>query len=325
MSGMKFRRTCSVCNATFFSPDRKALYCLKCVKKRVVKHVPAEAKVPAPAPAPQQVTRVAPRPAPHVPAPAAVRNKQKSPRAAKAGVATPEVRRRIHEVFEAELASGQVSVREMHTYIANKLWLKRQVVADVLREIIQEKTGISPEQRERAIQMYQRFVESGHRPEGGRRRAISIALGLPYKQVMKLIREWSMAEYEQSPTPSPSRQQLFEIEKLYWEELEKRRYRLTELPQKIADRLGYVTRWQVLRWLDVLHDDERTFSNVPDPPPEIQQQILDAYQEYLGLPSPPEHGLHYSIAGSIEKVSPRQVHKVLQSYRHRMRAEYPLI
>jgi hypothetical protein len=86
-----------------------------------------------------------------------------------------------------------------------------------------------------------------------------------------------------------------------------------------------VTRWQVLRWLDVLHDDERAFSNVPDPAPEVQQQILDAYRAYLESSEPPEHGLHYSIAGQIGKVSPRQVHKVLQSYRHRRRAEYPLI
>ena len=134
-----------------------------------------------------------------------------------------------------------------------------------------------------------------------------------------------MAEYEKSPTPNPSRQQLFEIEKIYWEELGKQRYRRTELPGKIADTRGYVTRWQVLRWLDVLHDDERTFANVPDPSPEIQQQILEAYNKYLESPSPPEHGLHYSIAGQIDKVSPRQVHKVLQSYRHKRRAEYPLI
>ena len=112
---------------------------------------------------------------------------------------------------------------------------------------------------------------------------------------------------------------------MYWDEINQRRYRLTELPDRIAESLGYVTRWQVLRWLDVLHDDQRAFANVPDPAPEAQQQILDAYAEYLGLPSPPEHGLHYSIAGRIAKVSPRQVHKVLQNYRHRMRAEYPLI
>ncbi|HET8675885.1 MAG TPA: hypothetical protein VFO63_08875, partial [Blastocatellia bacterium] len=70
MSGMKFRRTCSVCNATFFSPDRKALYCLKCVKKRVVKHVPAEARAAA------QVTRVAPRPVPQPSVPIAAARKE---------------------------------------------------------------------------------------------------------------------------------------------------------------------------------------------------------------------------------------------------------
>jgi hypothetical protein len=57
----------------------------------------------------------------------------------------------------------------------------------------------------------------------------------------------------------------------------------------------------------------------------VQQRILDAYTEYLTAPAPPEHGLHYSIAGQIGKISPRQVHKVLQNFRHKMRAEYPLI
>jgi hypothetical protein len=97
------------------------------------------------------------------------------------------------------------------------------------------------------------------------------------------------------------------------------------LPSKIAEELGFVSRWQVLRWLDVLHDDQRAFSNVPDPSAEAQQQILEAYIAYLASPAPPEHGLHYSIAGKIAKVSPRQVHKVLQEFRHKMRAEYPLI
>jgi len=100
---------------------------------------------------------------------------------------------------------------------------------------------------------------------------------------------------------------------------------LTELPSKIAENLGYITRWQVLRWLDVLHDDERVFANVPDPVEEIQEQILSAYTEYLKSDSPPEHGLHYTIASQIDKVTPRQVHKVLQGYRHQMRSEYPLI
>ena len=229
------------------------------------------------------------------------------------------------EIYEAEFAQGPIQTREVHAQIASKLWLKRQLVADVIREITQSKIALTDELKARAIEMYQRFVESGHRPEGGRRRAISSALGLPYKQVMKIIREWSMSEYETSPTPNPSRLQLFEIEKMYWNELNEKRYRLTELPSRIADELGYVSRWQVLRWLDVLHDDERAFANVPDPPPQAQHQILEAYVEYLRAPAPPEHGLHYSIAGQIAKVSPRQVHKVLQNHRHKMRSEYPLI
>jgi hypothetical protein len=173
--------------------------------------------------------------------------------------------------------------------------------------------------------MYKRFVENGHRPEGGRRRAIASALSVPFKQVVHLIREWSLSEYAKSPTPSPTREHLFEIEKVYWEELSKKRFRLTEMPERIAERVGFVTRWQVLRWLDVLHDDEHAFDNVPDPPLEVQDQILEAYTEYLSSPLPPEHGLHYTIAGKIGKVTPRQVHKVLQNNRHRMRAEYPLL
>ncbi|HEU5237656.1 MAG TPA: hypothetical protein VFU37_10970 [Pyrinomonadaceae bacterium] len=252
-------------------------------------------------------------------------SRQRPARVAKITTLTPELKRRVIEIYEEEFATRPVQTREVHAQIANKLWLKRQLVADVIREITQSKVALTDELKTRAIEMYQRFVESGHRPEGGRRRAISSALGLPYKQVMKIIREWSMAEYETSPTPNPSRQQLFEIEKMYWNELIKRRYRLTELPSKIADELGYVSRWQVLRWLDVLHDDERAFANVPDPAPEAQQQILDAYTEYLNSAAPPEHGLHYSIAGQIAKVSPRQVHKVLQNHRHKMRADYPLV
>ncbi|HEY7911960.1 MAG TPA: hypothetical protein VIG62_08615 [Blastocatellia bacterium] len=287
------------------------------MKKRVVKHVPQEAKAPAVA------TRVAPRPVPNS-GPVVVR-KQSPPRAAKAGMLTPELRQRIIETFESEYKNRPLQTKEMHSQIANKLWVKRQLVADVIRDLVTTNAVMTEEMKARAIEMYKRFVETGHRPEGGRRRAISAALGVPYKQVMKLIREWSLAEYEQSPTPTPTRQQLFEIEKVYWNELEAKRYRLTELPDKIAEQLGYVTRWQVLRWLDVLHDDERSFANVPDPAPEIQDQILNQYREYLGSDIPPEHGLHYSIAGQIAKVSPRQVHKVLQGYRHRMRAEYPLL
>jgi hypothetical protein len=251
--------------------------------------------------------------------------RKKGPRPPKASVLTPELRDRVLECYEKEYSGQQGRLREVNAQIAEKLWVKRKLVADVIRDVTQSRAQLTNELRVRAIEMYQRFVENGHRPEGGRRRAISSAFGVPYKQVMNLIREWSLAEYAKSPTPNPNRQQLFEVEKVYWKELHLKRYRLTELPLKIAEALGYITRWQVLRWLDVLHDDERVFANVPDPPPEIQEQILAAYGDYLESDSPPEHGLHYTIASRIEKVTPRQVHKVLQSYRHQMRSEYPMI
>ncbi len=318
MSGMKFRRTCSVCNATFFSPDRKAAYCLKCVKKKIVKHVPAEARTPA------QQARATPRAIPRpVSAPRPIR-KQKTLRPPKVAEMTPDLRERILQAYNEEY-DGQPATREVHNKIAEKVWAKRQLVAEALRDITKINVVLTAEEKQRAIEMYQRFVETGHRPEGGRRRAISVALSVPFKQVVKAIRDWSLSQYSKSPTPTPSRTQLFEIEKIYWNELHEKRYGLRELPDRIAEQLGYVTRWQVLRWLDVLHDDERSFAKVPDPEPEIQGQILAAYSEYLLSNEPPEQGLHYTIAGRFEHLTPRQVHKVLQSYRHRVRAEYPLL
>lgn len=252
--------------------------------------------------------------------------KPRGPRPAKTSILTPELRQRILECYEEDFASkGEVRMREVNALIAEKLWIKRKLVAEVLRDVTQSKVIVTSEIKTRAIEMYQRFVENGHRPAGGRRRAISAAFGVPYKQVMNLIREWSLTEYGKSPTPSPTRLQLFEVEKTYWREMTLRRHRLTEMPSKIAEELGFVTRWQVLRWLDVLHDDERVFSNVPEPTQEIQDEIVQAYIEYLNSDSPPEHGLHYTIAGKIAKVTPRQVHKILQNYRHKMRSEYPLI
>ena len=283
-----------------------------------MKHIPAEQR--APVPAAQVVQRAA-----SSPVAVADSRRARAPRTPKIAVLTSELRERILEVYHESFAGRKVQTREIHTQIANKLWMKRQLVADVIRELVQPKVLLTDDLRARAVEMYKRFVESGHRPAGGRRRAISAALGLPYKQVMKAIRDWSMSEYSKSPNPNPSRQQLFDIERTYWQELINKRHRLTEFPDKIAEQLGFVTRWQVLRWLDVLHDDQHAFDNVPDPSPEAQAQILSAYQTYLTSAVPPEHGLHYSIAAQIPKVSPRQVHKILQSYRHQMRSEYPLV
>src|SRR5262249_14610306 len=106
MSGMKFRRTCSVCNATFFSPDRKAAYCLKCLKKRVVKHVPPEPR--AAAPLPRVVPRAIPKPSVAVAEP----RRHKQPRVAKVSTLTPELRERILELYREPVAGRKIQARE---------------------------------------------------------------------------------------------------------------------------------------------------------------------------------------------------------------------
>jgi hypothetical protein len=103
------------------------------MSQSVVKHVPSEAKVVV------ETARVAPRPfaSPRPPLPEPSRNRPA--RVAKIATLTPELRRRILEIYEAEYAEGPVQTREVHAQIASTLWIKRQLVADVIREVAQSK------------------------------------------------------------------------------------------------------------------------------------------------------------------------------------------
>ena len=92
---------------------------------------------------------------------------------------------------------------------------------------------------------------------------------------------------------------------------------------RIAETLGFPNRWQVLRWIDVLHDDPHAFDSVPDPGDEQRNAVVNAYAQYIAATEPPEKGLHQTIADQIGgAIKPRQVHKILQSYRHNRRREY---
>ncbi len=315
MSGTRFRCTCAMCNATFFSPDRKARYCPKCSKKRPAKPAPGERRMATAAP----LNRTASRPA--RPAPAQKKQAQQPP---KASELTPELRKRLKQIYWEQYASSGIAWREMVTQIADQLRLRPRLVASTIHKMLYSTEEIPPQLQARVIEMYQGFVMCGERPPEGRRRAISRALNVPYQQVKNLVYEWGQSQYAQSPTPQPSREQLFTIEKLYWAELNRPRYPLSELPVKLAEQLGDVNAWQVARWLDALHDDDRKFVNVADVLPEMEQRILEAYRQYLAAPQPPEHGLHQTIANQIGGITKRQVHKVLQRFRNQQRAAYPL-
>lgn len=327
---MKFRKSCDLCNVTFFTPNRNALYCAKCAKKMGVAE-PTAAQAPSPKPARAAVSpagrgkqaaqseAVAQKPR----GPVLVKKPKKGPRPPKPTDLTPELREKIADAFKEANGEHKGSVRDLHAQIAEKLWVRRWMVAEVIQDLSTTEARLTSDQRSEAAEIYRRMVEEHERPAGGRRKAIAAELNAPIKEVILAVRDWARKQEAESPTPRLSRQQLFEIEKAYWNEIEQARYDLDELPEKLSESLGFANRWQILRWIDVLHDDPRVFENVPDPEPEKRQAIIDAYHAYLDNTSPPDKGLHQTIAEQLEgSVKPRQVHKVLQNYRHERRSEY---
>ncbi|MBO0722436.1 MAG: hypothetical protein J2P41_16540, partial [Blastocatellia bacterium] len=103
------------------------------------------------------------------------------------------------------------------------------------------------------------------------------------------------------------------------------RSRWNDLPEKIAERVGFATSYQVARWLDMLYDDERKFENIEDIPEERASRVREGYLQYLAAEKPPELGLHTTLAQQIGGgITARQVHKVLHNYRKELRAAYPL-
>lgn len=326
MSGMKFRLQCAGCNAAFFSTDRKARYCPKCVTKRAGKSPPAGVKPDSRGKPPARrfdakpARTSQPRAADAPPQP----RKEPVKLPPKVTELTPELREQVAQAYQQEIANGEASLQDVIVRISDKLWVARKAVGQVINRILHPDVAVTPEMKARAVEMYSGYVARGERPAGGRRNTIAKELGIPFRQVRDIVFEWAQKQYAKSPTAELSREQRFEVEKLYCDELSQPRYRLEEIPGKIAEQLGYTTTFQVARWLDTLHDDESKFERVADVAPEIEQRILDAYRQYLAAPKPPEQGLHFTIANQIGEISQRQVHKVLQHYRNRQRAEYPL-
>jgi hypothetical protein len=325
MSGMKFRLQCAGCSSVFFTPDRKARYCPKCLKKHPVKSAPEPARAGfKSAASPARAVSKPSRP-PARPEDAAVKvRKGPERKPSKASELTPELRERIEQVYREEYAGKEVPRAEMVQHISDQVWLKRSIVSAMIHKIQQPEIDLTPELKARVIELYEGYVRKGERPEYGRRKTISQMLGIPYHQVKDIVYKWSLSQYEQSPTHDLSREQKFAMEKVYWDELKTARYRLNELPERIAEQVGFATSYQVSRWLDMLHDDDRKFEKVEDLPAEIVQRIREGYLQYLEAPKPPELGLHTTLAQQIGDISARQVHKVLHRFRKELRAAYPL-
>src|SRR5262249_42227874 len=276
MSGMKFRLQCSGCSATFFAPDRKSRHCPKCVKKGASKKSIDGTKLESTG-APvggfsARLIRASTK------EPAAKNTKPRGepkPTQPKAAELTPELREQIARIYQEQFAGSGEPTNETFARISDNAGLQRKHVPYAVNRLITPAVPITPEVKERIIETYKGYVERSERPAGGRRRAISVAEGIPFHQVKGIIYGWSQSQYAQSPTPELSREQLFEIEKAYWDEMVRRRYHYSELAARIAERLGYVTAYQVSRWLDMLHDDQSRFDNIADAPPEAERRIID--------------------------------------------------
>jgi hypothetical protein len=324
MSGTKFRLSCASCGATFFSPDRRARYCPKCAKKKGLS--PAGAQAPSGRPEGAAASNAGsrrpllPLQSEKKPAP-----KPKAPlRPPKTKEPTPEQRERIEQFYNEHCLNKEFVWKEVIAKLSDEMWLARGAVAAVMDKLRRRKADVAPETKARIIEMYKGYVERGERPAGGRRKTIAASVGVPYVQVRDIVYEYSTTRFNESPTPQPTREQHFQLEKLFYAEVDKARYRWTELAEKLAEQSGLFNIWQVARWMDMLFDDEKEFANQPDVSPAIRQKILEAYQQYLDAPQPPEQGLHSTIAGQIGDITPKQVHKVLQQYRSWLRNEYPL-
>jgi len=322
---MKFRKSCDLCNVTFFTPNRNALYCAKCSKKMGVAEPSAS---PAVRPARVAVAESGAARGGAVAAakprgPVLVKKPKKGPRPPKPTELTPEIRDKISQAYRDAMPASTATIRELHAVLAEKLWVRRWMVAEVIQDLTVKDAKLNSDQKLEAAHMYRDFVESHDRPQGGRRKVIASQLGVPTKEVILAVRDWARKQEAESPTPKLSRAQLFDIEKAYWREMDAQRYPLVEFPQRIADELGFANRWQVLRWIDVLHDDPHAFDGVPDPSEEQRQAIISAYRDYISSETPPDKGLHQTISDRLgDNVKPRQVHKVLQNYRHERRETY---
>lgn len=322
MPSMKFRRTCSGCNATFFAEDRRASLCVKCVRKR--------AAAPPPPPRPQHHQSARPDSA-HTPTappkrrtpPSAARTgkpatPRRAPRPAKTAELTEELRHKIEELYN-NLKENTESLKQLHSQISNQLWIKPQLVAEVVTRLRKPQVGIeqctlSEEKRQKVIDLYIKLIREGIRPPEGRRVKIASELNLPQREVVLAVREWS-----NKIMGALSRQQLFEIEKEYFRLINANGCHIfAELPQIISNNLGFASVEQVARWLDQLHDETKLDERARPLPDDQVNQIIDQYKHYLQQEHPPENSLHGTLA-KLVGVKPTQVHRVLCQYRCTLR------
>ena len=170
----------------------------------------------------------------------------------------------------------------------------------------EEEIVLTEEQEQEIIRRYQAYVKRMERLLEGRRKRIASEMDLPYRAIVLAVRNWNRKQKDLS------REERFQVEKSYFRLLEKE-VSFTGAKEQITRESGF-DEWQVSRYLDLLHDGEDRLSKVPDVLPEQKTAVLAEYHAYLAASAPPALPLHALIAERTG-VTPKQVHKVLLSYR----------
>lgn len=284
---MVFRKDCAECGHSFSARDRKEKFCPKCVGKVKAREELAkkarEKKPPPPPPAPKPVEQ-------------------------EPAVLTQELKDRVLQEHETYQDRPTYPLRKVHQEIARKLGIKRALVVEGLKGSVKRRV-LTPEEEAEVIKRYRDYVERMERPPAGRRKTIAKDLGVPFRLVASAVQGWKR---KQRPVEELTREQRFAIEKTYFRFLEERKS-LKEILGKIEQE-SHFSSWQILRFLDLIHDGEKLLKKVPEVTEEQGQIIISGYLDYLSAPAPPGPFLHTLLAEK-SGATYKQVHKVLLTYR----------
>ena len=294
-NGIKFRVECGECGRTFLSPDRKKKVCPRCVekveKREEWRKKEKEAEEKKRQEVKKQAATKAPSPSPKTVLPL-----------------TEELKERIFNEYEPYRHQEALPWKEIHRAIAKNMKIPKRLVGEALKDE-RKRLDIPKETRQEIIRRYHDYVVQMERPPKGRRKTIAADLGVTFRAVAVTVRDWKR---ELSSVKELNREQRFRIEKSYFQALENRRP-LADLAEEMAGAIGG-SPFDILRYLDLIHDGIERLKKVPDATPEEWKVVLSAYTEYLSAASPPEPFLHNLIAAKTG-VTPQTVHKTLLQYR----------
>ena len=290
MSGeMAFRKDCEECGRSFLSPDRTTKVCLRCAGK--VRQGPQQ----------ETVTRNGLSPK------ASAKIKKSIIKGPTPGLADGPASQVLKEIATKGIQD------EVTKHKVQKESNEKEKVGKTEAQTTPDRTGeeIEPTkaQIQEIVERYQIYVQGMERPQNGRRRTIAVAMGFPYRTVVLALRQWNQ---QQAQSKELTREERFSVEKAYFNYLE-RKNSFKEIKEQITQETG-LSAWEVSRYLDILHDGEEKLRNISNVSLEQETAILAEYQKYLtdsGLPSSFLHPLIAERTG----VTPKQVHKVLLSYR----------